>query len=73
MPVCKGDGSSADGNVSGISGLGSTTKTWNGKSCTLQADTTERENQDIIDDVLGYLRSPNTTRLNSVYKSISAR
>lgn len=74
MPVCKGDGSSADGDVRGVAGLGTTTRAWNGASCSMQADTgSDSVDESVIDDVLSYLRSPETTRLNNAYKAISRR
>jgi hypothetical protein len=71
MNVCKADGSSADGDVSAISGLGGAGggASWNAKSCQPQAATmTQAENQSLTSDIISYLRSPETTRLNNIYK-----
>jgi hypothetical protein len=74
LPVCKGDGSNADGDVSGISGLGSSTDAWNGKSCTMKVETlTKAENATMTSDIVSYLKNPQTTKLNTIYSNISKR
>lgn len=67
MPVCKGDGSIEDGDVSGISGLGTSgngagaiTDVWNGASCSLQASpstTLRSDEQKLENDIITYVRS----------------
>jgi hypothetical protein len=74
MNMCKDDGSSADGDVSGFSGLGSTTDAWNAGSCQIQANTlTTPENKSLTQDIIAYLKSPNTTAQNAIYSQISRR
>lgn len=69
MPVCKGDGSIEDGDISGISGLGiasqgrahSTTEVWNGESCNLQASATttlQEDEKKLEAEIISYMRSP---------------
>lgn len=70
MPICKGDGSKEDGDISGISGLGasgsgdfSTTKVWNGESCNIEATAKAKVRDDekaLENDIIGYMRSPST-------------
>lgn len=72
MNVCKGDGSDID--VAGLSGLGTTQSTWNGASCTLKTQTlTQAEDKSLTQDIIGYLKSPDTKRLNALYSSLSNR
>jgi hypothetical protein len=75
LPVCKWDGSDADGSVIGISGLGSTRESWNSQSCTMRVGTTLTESEDINlrQDIISYLKSPDTTRLNSLYNGLMRR
>jgi hypothetical protein len=75
LPVCKWDGSWADGDVSGISGLGSTTEAWSASSCKMKAATSlsSTENTKMTEDIIAYLKNPETTRLNAIYSSISKR
>jgi hypothetical protein len=74
MPVCKNDGSSADGDVRGVSGLGSTTDAWNAGSCQLRLGSlSDSENKTLEQDIIDYLRNPNTTKLNSLYERLSKR
>ncbi len=74
MAVCKGDGSIADGNVAPISGLGTLTDTWNASSCKPKVSGgTESENQVITNDIVKYLKNPNTNKLQSIYANMSRR
>ncbi len=74
MNVCKNDGSSVDGSVRGISGLGSTTAAWNGESCTLTTKTlTKKEDTAFTESVIDYLKNPDTRRLNALYNTLSTR
>jgi hypothetical protein len=71
MNVCKSDGSSTDGDVSAISGLGGAGggSSWNSSSCQPQAATmTQADNQSLTSEIINYLRSPETTRLGNIYK-----
>lgn len=63
MPVCKGDGSTDDGDVSAISGLGTISKTWNGASCNLEASAKTQlrtEEKNLEKEILEYMKSPST-------------
>ena len=74
LPICKWDGSSDDGSVAGISGLGSTTDAWNSSSCKMKAVTlTKAENTVLTQDIIRHLKNPQTSTLNSIYSSISRR
>lgn len=68
LPVCKSDGSESDGDVRGISGLGTTTESWNGESCQISAKkSTPAEDKSFTDDVIKYLKSKDQTKLTSLY------
>lgn len=74
MPFCKGDGSSGDGDVTGVSGLGNLDDTWNAASCNLRATTSSRtEDKTFTQDVIDYLKDPDTRRLNDLYTRLSTR
>lgn len=76
MNVCKNDGSSADGSVRGISGLGSMTAAWNGQSCSIQASTssaTKASDAKLTEDIIEYLKNPNTKRINALYSALANR
>ena len=74
MNVCKSDGSSSDGDVSGISGLGTVTDTWNDTSCNPNANAlTETEDKSLTQDIVNYLKNPDTKRLNDMYTRLAAR
>ena len=75
MNLCKDDGSSSDGDVRAISGLGGVGgPTWNSSSCQPQAATiTEAENQSLTRDIVTYLKNPDTTKLKTLYTGISKR
>jgi len=74
LPMCKDDGSSADGDVTGFSWLWSTTDSWNAKSCEMNANTlTPAQSSNLIDDIVSYLKDPKTRDLTQIYKNISAR
>jgi hypothetical protein len=74
LPVCKWDGSADDGSVAGISWLGSTTQAWNANSCTMTAQTlTKAQNTSMTQDIISYLKNPQTAVLNNVYSNISKR
>ncbi len=69
MPFCKWDGSKEDGDVRGVSWLGSITQAWNAESCSLEANTRNiltAEEKSWTDDVIAYLKNPDMTRLNSI-------
>ena len=69
MPVCKGDGSTDDGDVSAISGLGTISKTWNGASCNLEASTKTQlrtEEKNLEKEILEYMKSPSTRQAEIV-------
>ena len=75
MPVCKSDGSEDDGDVTGISGLGTIDDTWNSSSCNPQANTiTESENNTLTSDIVNYIKNPNSTILkDTIYPAINNR
>ena len=74
MPVCKGDGSEDDGSVAAISGLGTSTDSWNGASCDLTAHTfTSTQTESLRQDIVSYLRNPNSSRLSSIYSGLTSR
>lgn len=74
MNVCKGDGSASDGDVRGVSGLGTVTDSWNAASCTVQAKTTTSSEDDgLIQDMVDYLRNPDTKKINNLYTNLSKR
>ena len=74
MNVCKGDGSSGDGDVSGVSGLGSISDTWNANSCQLKANIlSETEHQQLTTNIVSYLKSPDPKKLTTIYTDISRR
>ena len=74
MNVCKNDGSRSDGDVRGISGLGSTTAAWNGESCSLTTKTlTKQEDTAFTESIIDYLKNPDTRRLNALYNTLSTR
>lgn len=61
MAICKDDGSSADGDVTLVSGLGTTRDTWNGKSCTIAVHPTDQDKEDekqFKQDIISYVRNP---------------
>lgn len=68
MPICKGDGSKEDGDISGISGLGtsnSTREVWNGQSCNLEASPTvqlQADERKLEGEILDYMRSPDSQK-----------
>lgn len=69
MPVCKGDGSTDDGDVSAISGLGTISKTWNGASCNLEASAKTQlrtEEKNLEKEILEYMKSPSTRQAEIV-------
>lgn len=83
MPVCKGDGSKEDGDISGISGLGiadqgraySTTDVWNGESCNLQTSPTTKitaEQKDLEKNILEYMRSPDGYKIAGITAKITS-
>jgi hypothetical protein len=66
MPVCKGDGSSADGDVTGISSLGTTTDAWNANSCNLSITPTATQQADAValqNDIISYIKNPSASRI----------
>jgi hypothetical protein len=75
MPVCKSDGSEADGNVTEISGLGGVGgDTWNATSCHPEVNVmTESEDLTLTTDIVNYLKNPDTKRLNDMYTRIARR
>ncbi len=76
MPFCKGDGSSGDGDVTGVSGLGSISDTWNASSCRIQAQTGDAqrvEDRQITNSIVDYLRSPTTAKRTTIYNNLSQR
>lgn len=74
LPVCKGDGSSDDGNVALVSGLGTSTDAWNGASCSLTARTrNEADDASLTSEIITYLKNPTPVRLSSVYTGLSSR
>lgn len=69
MPVCKGDGSKDDGDVSEISGLGRTTDAWNASSCSVSLRPTaqqEREELELRRDIISYLKQPDSSRVQDL-------
>jgi hypothetical protein len=74
MNVCKGDGSSGDGDVSAISGLGTISDSWNANSCQPKANIlTEDEDRDLTTNIVNYIKSPDTKRLTTIYTGITKR
>lgn len=84
MPVCKGDGSIDDGDISGISGLGiasqnrayATTEVWNGQSCNLQASSVAiqtAEEKELEKSILDYMHSPEGAKIAGITAKISKR
>ncbi len=74
MNVCKNDGSSSDGSVRGISGLGSTTEAWNGESCSLQTNTLSKpQDKALTQTIVEYLKNPDTKRVNAIYNTLANR
>ena len=75
LPVCKGDGSAEDGDVTGISGLGTSRDTWNSQSCQMKTATTltPAQEQSMVQAIIDYLKTPSSAKLNAINKNISAR
>jgi hypothetical protein len=74
MPVCKADGSRADGDVSGFSGLWTMADTWNSQSCSLTANVTNtNQNTTLTRDIVAYLKDPRSHNLTHIYTAISQR
>ncbi|MBP9779728.1 hypothetical protein KBD33_03855 [Candidatus Gracilibacteria bacterium] len=75
MPFCKGDGTNSDGDVKGVSGLGSITDTWNAGSCRITSQNYgEVDDGKLTDDIVSYLRkSPGYPSQENLYKSLSQR
>lgn len=84
--MCSNDGSTADGDIRNVVGLGSTRDTWNagngsnapggtnGVSCNIVAQTNSAVvDQAFTQDVISYARAPDKGRLPALYKTISAR
>ncbi len=60
--------------MSAVSGLGTIVDTWNATSCHPEANTTtEVEDRTLTSDIVSYLMSPDTARLNSMYTRIAKR
>ncbi|MBC7503535.1 VCBS repeat-containing protein [Candidatus Gracilibacteria bacterium] len=74
MNVCKGDGSSSDGDVSAVSGLGTISDTWNASSCQIKANIlSESDDRNLTKSIVSYLKSPNAKELTTIYTGISKR
>lgn len=74
MPVCKDDGSLSDGDVRPFSWLGTMSDTWNAGSCTIKAHTTSKvEDTNLTNDIIDYLKSPDTRRINDLYTRLARR
>lgn len=75
MNVCKADGSSSDGDVTAISGLGGAGgDSWNASSCQPQANTmTENDNRTLTTSIVTYLQNPNSSQLTGIYSKIANR
>lgn len=69
--MCKDDGSASDGDVRGISGLGSLHDTWNASSCTMRADTGGAvEDEKLRQDIVSYVKSPDKSKLSALYSRL---
>ena len=83
--MCKDDGSIEDGDIRDVVALGTVNETWNAGngsnapgstagSCSIVAKTqTEIQDQAITPDIISYARSPDKSRLPSLYTSISQK
>lgn len=73
MPICKADGSEADGSVVGVSGLGSVTDSWNARSCTISMTNTTKTtvSQSTVDAMIESIRQPEDQKTQKVYKDLA--
>lgn len=48
--------------------------TWNAGSCTIKAHTTSKvEDTNLTNDIIDYLKSPDTRRINDLYTRLARR
>ena len=83
MPICKGDGSKSDGDISAISGLmntgngiGATHTVWNGESCSLQVSPTKKFSEDqknLETEIVAYMKNPSKDALKIISAKISRK